>query len=414
MAVPILIPAVTHVINLSLGTAQFPGRWKLVQILPLNKGRESENTDPASYHPESQLPVISKLMERAVQRQLLSYLEDNKLLSEHHHGFRDKHNTSTALIHLMDAIATATDENQITATMTIDLTAAFDCVPHGTLKDKLNFYGLDEQTKQWIKSYLEARSSFVSIGSAQSDIYSTPHGVPQGSVMGPLLYLLFVNEMTGIVEDTSCTNIVHKMRDRLFSRECNKCGIFPMYADDGQMQISSNDRDYNQDVLEKNFWEIRNYLNANGLSVNEGKTKLTEFMSYQKRTRTKGIPPDLTISEVIKDKQGRLRTQDKLLTDTVDCRMLGLPLKNNLTWDQHLNNGKKALLPALRRQIGSITRIGQNMSKKARLNLVNALVLSRLSYMICIWGNTNPTQVRRAQVVMNTAGRMFLYSELAK
>ena len=122
-------------------------------------------------------------------------------------------------------------------------------------------------------------------------------------------------------------------------------------------------------------------------------------MVYQKRTKTRGIPPDLTVSEEIKDRQGRTTTQDKLISDSSSCRMLGLNMGNNLTWESHLISGRKALLPAPRRQVGMISRIGQNMSKKARLNLTNSLIMSRLSYMVCIWGNTNETLLRKVQTV---------------
>ena len=385
-----LIPPITHVINLSLGTSNFPARWKLSRILPLKKGRESESTAPKSYRPVSQLPVISKLAERTVQRQILTYLEDNRMISQHHHGYRDHHNTATALIELMDSIATGTDGNEITATMSMDLSAAFDCVPHGTLIEKLEYYGLDTTTKNWLKSYLQHRSSFVSIGNAKSKIYPTLQGVPQGSVLGPLLYLLFVNEITGIVEDPDCPNEVHRNTENLFSRDCKLCGFFPMYADDGQLQITSKNRNYNQDTIEKNFWKIIFFLNANGLMVNENKTKLTEFMSYQKRTKIGGIPPDLTVQELVTNKNGVQKLEDKHIMDSDQCRMLGLTMRNNLNWNYHLNNGKNALLPNLRKQIGNISRISSNMSKKARLNLDECLSFKQNQLHDMLMGQYKP------------------------
>ena len=290
--------------------------------------------------------------------------------------------------------------------MSLDLSAAFDCVPHAILKEKLEFYGLDDLTREWIHSYLDNRSSFVAIGSAESDIEVMDHGVPQGSVLGPMLYLLFVNEMTAVIEDDNCVNIVHGRRDVLFTSPCQECGIFPIYADDGQYQIASNSRDHNQDWIEMNFWRIRSFLNSNGLQVNESKTTLTELMVHQKRSRTRGIPPDLTVRQEVTDRNGRVKMEDTLLTDSGYCRMLGLNIKNNLTWDAHLNTGKKALLPAMRSRIGMLHRLGNNISMKARLQLVNSLVMSRVIYMICIWGNTCSSQIKKVQTLQNLAARL--------
>ena len=114
-----------------------------------------------------------------------------------------------------------------------------------------------------------------------------------------------------------------------------------MYADDGQLQVSSNSRGQNQDNIDTNFWKICNFLEANGLQVNQGKTNLTEFMCHQKRSKTRGIPPDLTVSEETTDRNGVVSRQDKHITDQISCRMLGLTLKNDLTWDHHLNQSKK-------------------------------------------------------------------------
>ena len=186
LAAPIIIEVITHVINLSLCSGEFPAKWKLARVIPLLTSKELDQHSPSSYRPISLLPVISKLAERSIQSQLLNYLEESGQLSPAHHAYRSKLSTITALIHMMDSLSIATDENQISATMCVDLSAAFDCVTHVTLLDKLEFYGLDSLTKKWIKSYLSARSSYVVIGSGESNILNTPHGVPQGSVLGPI------------------------------------------------------------------------------------------------------------------------------------------------------------------------------------------------------------------------------------
>ena len=192
-AAHILAPTITHIINLSLGNSHFPQKWKLARISPLLKSADCDVTNPASYRPVAQLPLISKLGERVIQVQILGYLERTGQLHRNHHAYRSKCSTATALLQLIDTIAIGADNNEISASMSIDLSAAFDCVDHTILQEKLRYYGLDEQTLKWISSYLSWRSSYVVVGSAESTIKTTFCGVPQGSVMGPLLYLIYVN-----------------------------------------------------------------------------------------------------------------------------------------------------------------------------------------------------------------------------
>ena len=140
-------------------------------------------------------------------------------------------------------------------------------------------------------------------------------------------------------------------------------------------------------------------MSANGLQVNDSKTHLTEFMTHQKRMKTGGIPPDLTVRELTVDKHGTLKMEDNLISDSIYCRMLGINLQNNLSWGAHLTLGKKPLLPAVRRMIGMLSRICQEMNKKTRLQLVNSLVVSRLTYGLCLWGNTTRNHLVKVQTV---------------
>ena len=158
-------------------------------------------------------------------------------------------------------------------------------------------------------------------------------------------------------------------------------------------------------MIEKSFWNFKSFLNANGLKVNESKTKLTEFMTRQKRVRTRGILPDLTIQEETTNKRGITRTEDKLISDVGHCKMLGIQLQNSLSWEKHLI-GKKSLLPKTRSLIGRLYKICHNMSRKARAQVVTSLVVSKLSYGIALWGNTSNNYKIKAQVVLNSAARL--------
>ena len=281
---------IAHMINLSLGTARFPAKWKLARILPILKVKGADENSPASFRPISQLPVISKIAECVVQSRLLQHLEQHNLLSTDHHGYRSNLSTTSALLEIMDAISTATDMNWVTSTMSIDQTSAFDCMEHPILIQKLQYYFLDDKLIQWIRSYLENRSSLVVIGSAESNISRIEYGVPQGSVLGPLLYLLYTNEFSQCIEDDNCRNPCHTDATILFGSNCQQCGMMTLYADDAQYMTTGRSRMTNQIRLEDSFIRIMDFLESNGLELNQGKTTLTEFMSAQKRAKLAGIP----------------------------------------------------------------------------------------------------------------------------
>ena len=401
-----IAPVIAHAINLSLGTSYFPPKWKLARIIPILKAKGLDRNSPASFRPICQLPILSKLAERVVQRQLLLYLEESSQLHENHHAYRNRCSTVTALTQLMDQVAVAADLNTITTSINLDLSATFDCVSHVILKEKLKFYGLDKPTQDWLSSYLDNRSGFIVIGSASSSIRNSP----QGSVLGPLLYLMYVNELPSLMKLDNCSNAIHEDSSKLFTSDCSLCGSFTMYADDGQFQFASKYRGRNQMMLESTFCKVKDFLNANELIVNEAKTTLMEMMTYQKRAKISGIPPDLTVQEHIKDRDGAERLIDKHVTDATWIRMLGLNMQNNMTWDAHLSAGSKALLPAVRRQLGMLALLGDNISRKGRLQLVNCLILSRLAYGISLWGQTTENHSRKAQVVQNIAARMVTRS----
>ena len=189
-SINIISAPLAHVFNLSINHGIVPDEMKVVRVIPLFKSGDSSTF--TNYRPVSILPSFSKFLERIVYNRLLNYIDKNKILCDSQYGFRKKHSTSLALIDIYDKISSAIDRREFAVGIFLDLSKAFDAVNHNILFDKLNYYGIRGLSLDWFKSYLSNRFQYVEFNGCRSSRKLISCGVPQGSILGPLLFLLYI------------------------------------------------------------------------------------------------------------------------------------------------------------------------------------------------------------------------------
>ena len=293
-----ILPAVTHIINLSIKHSRFPSQFKKAKVVPLHKSGDKLN--PKNYRPVSILPVFSKLLERAVFLQMINYFESNNLIHPNHHGFRANHNTATALIQMYDTWVEAMDRGEATGVCLLDMSAAFDMVTHSVLLEKLLLYGFESASFTWIKSYLADRKQTVCIDGTCSPLLSLEVGVPQGSIIGPLLYIIFTNDLPETVHDHPSPEyqppqVCHRPQDspqHSFNMYCPSCGSICCFADDSSYSYSSKVATEIEEKLSEKYSTISEYMQCHKLKLNSDKTHLMLLMSDAAR-RAK---PDFSLS----------------------------------------------------------------------------------------------------------------------
>ena len=248
------------------------------------------------------------------------------------------------MLQLSDAIFTGCDTNKITTLVTLDQSAAFDVLRHDMLIRKLKLYNFGESALEWVVSFLTHRSQYVSIGTRDSSYSSVNSGVPQGSVLGPIFYVLYVNELPAIMNDEDCEDSVHKDTENninLFTDNCTECGQMPTYADDSTVVITTRNRFEAQERVIEIVRRAKSFLSSNALSINLGKTEIVESMVRQKRVLLPGNPPQLSVLKP--------DLTLKVIVAKDHCRLLGANISKDATWTHHLETGEKPLckIPAI-------------------------------------------------------------------
>ncbi len=374
------------IFNCSLQSGVVPHQLKVAKVIPIYKKDDAEIF--SNYRPVSVLPCFSKILERLMFNRCMDFIDKNNVLNKKQFGFRSNHSTQMAIIELVDKITKSVELNESTLGIFLDLSKAFDTIDHGILIHKLEHYGFRGIVLEWFKSYLKNRNQFVRYQSCDSDMKYITCGVPQGSILGPLLFILYVND---IVATTSLFDII-------------------LFADDTTLLYSDPDIASKMDTINNELNEINNWFRANKLSVNASKTNYmilgTPHLT-NKYYDSSNDPSDGTSDMQNKSVGKRIQVilNDVSLQRVGYTKFLGVIIDENLTWKKHID----AISKTISRNAGMLTKLKHYVPEYILYSLYCTLILPYINYGILIWGNTCKTYLDKLIKLQKWAIRTISY-----
>ena len=368
----LLLPTICDIVNLSLTTGSMEGS-KLAHLTPLIKGLSLDKDCLKNYRPISNLTFIGKLIERVVLRRLNEHLKSNDLNITPQSGYKKHHSTETLLVTIVNDLLVASHKNTATVVMLLDLSAAFDTVDHSKLLFILeNEIGIQGTALKWFRSFITGRCQKVKIGQFESEEIIIRFGVPQGSVLGPILFNIYIRSIYSTV--TSKSFNIHG------------------FADDHQIYKSFNPEDEYQVLchdLPKCFQEIEKWMSEHFLLLNPGKTEIIVF-------GPKKVLTDLEIN-------GVFLTQSVCIRLITEAKNLGFTLDSSLRLDPQIKKLKASVCHKLR----NISKMKQFLSEKQLQIITQALVISSLDYCNAIYIGANKGLIKQLQSLQNRACRII-------
>ena len=364
-------PIVATLANKSFNQGNFPACFKSAQVKPILKKKGLDETNLSNYRPISNLNTISKIIEKLFLTRLQKHVAETGNFNSMQSGFRANHSTETALQSVLNDIYRSIDDKKLTLLVALDISAAFDALEHSILIRRLEHtFGISGLALRWIESYLAGRTQFVKIGDETSERLSCEFGVPQGSVLGPMLFALHVSPIACVIE---------------------KAGLkHHQYADDTQLYISFKSSDQQQSILtaEQAANDVRGWFINNGLQLNPDKTEAM-FLGTSQNLSSVADTDNFSMSgSVIK------------ITDTI--KSLGVHIDSRLTFEKRVSE----ICRASYSNIKALKKLRSSLDQETAKTVACAIVSARLDYCNSVLYGTTVKNLSKLQRVQNSLARV--------
>ena len=367
--IDVLLPAIHRIINDSLSTGSVPSVFKSAIVKPLLKKSTLDPNTLKNYRPVSNLPFLSKILEKVVLSQLFTYLNSHCLIPASQSAYRPFHSTETALVKVASDILNSLDSSNLSVLTLLDLSAAFDTIDHQILLSRLSsLYGITGSALNWFSSYLSDRNLSVAVNDNYSDPSPLSCGVPQGSVLGPILFILYTKPLSALLNSHSLSN--------------------QSFADDTQLYNSSppDTIDATVATVQDCVLDVKQWMTDNKLKLNDDKT---EAILFKKKTDSTSLPNTIQIC-------------NSQISFSVHARNLGFTMSSDMSCDKHVSLICRSAYFELHR----ISSIRQFISIKVANTLICAFVLSKLDYCNALLAGSPKTLLDKLQRVQNASARL--------
>ena len=367
-AVNIIAGPLTKLFNLSIAKGEYPDFLKIAKVLPIYK--KGEHTDMNNYRPISVLSHMNKILETIISKQMKNFLNKNNILYKYQYGFRENHSTDHALIEMIDNIKLSVDDKKLAGGIFVDLTKAFDTVNHNILLEKLKIMGFRGIPYKLLESYLTNRLQYVQLGNSKSRLLPIKCGVPQGSVLGPLLFILYINDLAN----------------------CCLHGKITIFADDTAIYFECSTMDdliYTASTIMK---DIDKWFTANLLTLNTNKSF---FCVFRKKNKSMNVPDKIDFNE-------------KSINRAKHIKYLGITLDEHLDWNEHISN----LCNSLKSFFSVFYNIRDYLFLENCKIIYYTMVYSKIKYGICVYGFTKNENMKKIQVLQNKLLKVLTAKEM--